>query len=267
MLVGCGGGSSVTGPSEAGVESQTPRAQRNADLPPNIYGAFTASYDVPEAAANGGNVVLIVPSYADDASIVASALRSNGKVAILSAHHVFGNPEATWEQGWAQTKKWAEPFADLIAAVYVIDEPGLQGISSAVVGRAIARVRADGFRTAMAEGVDVANPRGYARPPVDLFGATCYMWPGEGSWSMDRCEEAYRTHPEWNLVIGQGFDIYEGNRGSKVWNGTVEEQVARWVKLGRERSGVVFWTWRWPGQLGIGDDPSLRAAYNREGGR
>jgi len=162
--VGCGGGTSTT-PSEM---PETPSGKRPpAELPGRLWGAFTASDDVPEMAANAGNVVLVVPSYADDANVVAAALRANGKIAILSAHHVFGNPEATWEQGWAQTKAWAEPLEELVAAVYVVDEPLSQGISAATRDRAIARVKAEGYRTVVGEGVDVAvrSPRA----PADLL--------------------------------------------------------------------------------------------------
>lgn len=264
--MGCGGGGGVTGPSEAPAVAPNPGPVVQATLPPHIYGAFAASEDVPEAAANGGNVVLIVPRYEDDARAVASALRANGKVAILSAHHVFGtDPEAGWEKGWANTKMWAAPFAELIAAVYVVDEPVHNGIPGATVARAVERVRRDGYRTMIAEWAERAALRNYVWPAVDLRGVTCYSWPGEGSWSMHRCEEAYRTHPEWNIVVGQGFDMYEGGRKGDE-NGDTASQVARWAQLGREREGILFWVWRWPGQTGIGDDPELRAAYRKGAG-
>jgi len=259
-LAACGGGSAPTAPSQPVAP---PAVSRPADLPPHIFGAFASSEDVPDAAANGGNVVLVIPSYADDALAVGAALRANGKVAILSAHHVFGNHESTWEAGWTQTKAWAAPFAELIAAVYVVDEPLWNGIPPATRDRAIARVRADGYRTMVADWVEVAvrSPRA----PSDLYGATCYSWPGDGSWSMSRCEEAYRTHPEWNIVIGQGYDVYEGGRKGDE-NGDTASQVARWAQFGRAREGILFWVWRWPGQVGIGDDPALRAAYHKAAG-
>jgi len=259
LAAGCGG-SGPTSPSDPAAPE--PTVARTADLPANVYGAYTASGDVPEAAANGGNLVIVIPSYADDANRIADALRANGKLAILSAHHVFGNSRAWWEdgKGWEQTKRWAEPFRSLTAAVLVVDEPLHNGVPAADRDAAIARVRADGYRTMTTEWVDQAVRS--ARPSVDLYAVTCYFWPGPGSWSMDRCAEAYRTHPDWNLVNGQAFDAYEG-----AGNGSVDSQIARWAEIGRARAGVVFWVWRWDGQEGIGDNPALRSAFNRYGGR
>ena len=248
-------GASVTGPTPVDPE---PVARVQARLPANIYGAFAASEDVPEMAAHGGNVVLVVPSFVDDANVVASALRANGKVAIVSAHHCFGSSKASWAQCWAQTQSWMDPLqqSGLVAAVYVVDEPFLNGIPADVRNEAIAIVRASGYTTVVAEWVQEAIKNG--RAPADYFGVTCYMWPGYGSWSMDRCENAYNSHPEWNLVIGQGFDVYEG-----AGNGDTQSQIARWVSLGRNRSGVIFWVARWQGQTGILDDPALLAAYHK----
>jgi hypothetical protein len=253
---GCGRGGGVTGPtSPPETTGAPPVAQRPVDLPRSLYGAFAASGDVPEVAANGGNVVLVVPTYADDARVVASALRANGKVAILSAHHVFSGSETTWEQGWAATKRWAEPFADLIGAIYVVDEPLSWGMPREAVERAIARVRTDGYRTMVAETAEMAL-KGW-RPPVDLFGVTCYDWPGHGSRTLTQCREAYRSHPGWNVAIGQGFDWH-------ARSGTPYAQVKAWAEIGRERDGVVFWVWDWPGQVGIRVDQGALAAY-REG--
>ena len=256
ILAGCGGSTSSPTAPDSGTQSPV-LSTRPAELPPVLYGMFAASADVPEAAANGGNVVLIVPSYADDAQAVAGALRANGKVAILSAHHVFGGHEATWEAGWAQTLKWAEPFREMIGAVYVVDEPIGNGISKATRDRAIARVKADGYKTMVADNVEWGLIHG--RAPSDYFGVTCYDWPGPGSWSLDRCREAYRTHPEWNVAIGQGFNWHHRS-------GSPYDQVRAWTEIGRQRQGVVFWVARWPGQTGILDDPEALAAYHAGAG-
>lgn len=257
---GRGGGGTPTSPN-AGLDA-TPAPLSPASLPARLWGAFTAAEDVPEAAAHAGNVVLVLPQYAEDARRVAGALRATGKVAILSTHHVFSNPRARWQAEWEATQRWAEPLAGLIAAVYVVDEPASWGMSPEALAEAISIARGMGLPLMIAEGVDAATRAGYSRPPVDLFGVTCYMWPGPGSWSMRRCEEAYRTHPSWNVVIGQGWDVYQGGG-----NGDTASQVARWAAIGRERAGTIFWVWRWAGQTGIGDDPALSAAYDREGGR
>lgn len=266
VLSACGGSNAVTGPSP---ESTAPAPVRMAYLPGTVYGAFAESADVREAGANAGNVVLIVPSYVDDAARVADALQATGKVGILSAHHVFGNARATWDKDWPRLKEWAAPLLErsLIAAVLVVDEPLHNGIPASTRDEAIAIVRRDGFRILQTEWVDQAVTS--SRPPADLYGVTCYYWSGVGSWSMDRCMEAYRTNPSWNLVIGQGWDVLDRGTpaGSRQYTGTVEEQVRRWAEMGKARSGVLFWVWRWPGQTGIGDDPVLRSAYNREGWR
>lgn len=262
FLSGCGGGASVSGPSEIGTHQDAAGATQGpldgsqvVPLPSKLYGAFVASLDVPEAAANGGSVVLVLPSYADDAREVASALRANGKVAILSTHHVFGGPKAGWEAGYARTMEWAAPLRGLVAAIYVVDEPLSWGMPRADLEAAIARVRRDGWRTMVAETAEIAL-KGY-RPPVDLFGVTCYDWPGHGARTLEQCREAYRTHPEWNVAIGQGFDWHERS-------GTPAEQVRAWAEIGRGRDGVVFWVWDWPGQVGLRVDQGALAAY-REG--
>jgi hypothetical protein len=179
---------------------------------------------------------------------------------------VFGNPEATWESGWTSTKAWAEPFADLVAAVYVVDEPGHNGILSAQVSRAVERVRRDGYRTMIAETAQQATRGDYRRPAVDLFGTTCYDWPGFGSWTLERCREAYRTHPDWNVAIGQGFDWHVHGGRQSEGSESITSQMLGWAEIGRQRQGVVFWVWRWPGQEGIGDNSEALAAYRKGAG-
>jgi len=211
-------------------------------------------------AAQAGNVVLVVPSYADDPELVAAAIQANGKVAIVSMHHVFGGPRATWDTGWARTRDWMAPLErrGLVAAVYAIDEPLHAGIPASRRDEAIGIVRSAGYRTMVAEWVDEAlrNPR----PPSDLFGVTAYDWPGYGSWTIERATEAYRTHPDWNVAIGQGFDWHHRS-------GTPSQQIAKWAEIGRQRQGVLFWVWSWPSQEGIRDNAEATAAYNRESSR
>lgn len=263
VALGCGRSGSVTGPDTDPAASVSPVTlpARQASIPAHLFGAFTSSADVPEMAAQAGNVVLVVPTYADDSELVAAAIQANGKVAVVSTHHVFGGPRATWDAGWKRTREWMAPLEarGLVVAIYVVDEPLHAGIPAAVRDEAIAIVRAAGFKTMLAEGVDRAIVS--ARPPVDLYGVTCYTWPGVGSWSLERCLTAYRDRPSWNLVIGQGYDLQD----TRGYNGPVQQQVARWAELGRQRSGVVFWVARWPGQTGILDDPEVRAAYNAAG--
>ena len=254
LALGACSGEGPTGPDPVVNQPEAPIVA----LPSRLYGAFVRSDDVLEAAANGGSVVLVVPSYADDAGAVAAALRGNGKVAILSTHHVFSGAEVTWDQGWARTKEWAKPFEDRIAAIYVLDEPLHNRIGPVVRDRAIARVRQDGFRTMIGEWVDEASRNN--RPAVDLYGVTCYDWPGQGSWTLARCQEAYRTHPEWDVAIGQGFDWHSRS-------GTPAQQIAAWAEIGRARRGVIFWVWDWPGQVGIRVDRAALAAYREEAQR
>jgi hypothetical protein len=223
-----------------------------------MLGAFARSDDAVEAAQTG-NTVLIVPSYSDDAEQIAAALQARQRFAVLSTHHVFGGPRATWDQGWAHTRAWIEPFVrrGIVAAVYVVDEPLHNGIPASTRDEAIGIVRAAGFRTMVAEWIE-PNALRAARPPVDYYGVTCYDWPGYGAWTLERCREAYRTHPDWNIVIGQGFDLQRRN-------GTPAQQVQAWREIAQGRAGLLFWVWRWPGQTGIADDPALLAAFRALG--
>ena len=263
----------------------TPGPVVQATLPARVFGAFAASADVPEIAPQGGNAVLILPTYADDAERVALALQANGKVAIVSAHHVFSGPRDTWGVdatpgaqdeaprpysfrgaaavsvgGWARTREWMAPLEarGLVAAVYVVDEPLHNGLAAALRDEAIAIVRAAGFRTVVAEWIDLAVRS--SRPPADLFGVTCYDWPGEGSKTLAQCLTAYRDRPSWNLVVGQAYDLHPRN-------GSAEQQLEAWSALGRERAGVLFWVARWPGQTGILDQPEVLAAYRKAAAR
>jgi hypothetical protein len=222
-----------------------------------MLGSFAMSADAVEASSVG-NTVVVVPSYVDDAEPIAAAFQARGRFAVISTHHVFGGPRATWNQGWARAVQWMEPFTrrGQVLAVYVVDEPLHNGIPAGTRDEAVAIVRAAGFRTMVAETVDYAvrSPR----PAVDYYGATCYDWPGFGSWTLERCREAYRTHPEWNIAIGQGFDWHHRS-------GTPAQQIAAWGEIGRQRQGVLFWVWRWPGQTGLADEPSALAAFRALG--
>ena len=282
-VLGCGGDETPTIPT-----GQPPTAGPvvQAPLPTDVYGAFAASADVPEIGPQGGNVVLVVPTYADDPERVALALQANGKLAIVSAHHVFGGPRETWGVdpapgaqalaaprayqiqgatavsvgGWLQTRDWMKPLEarGIVAAVYVVDEPLHNGIPAARRDEAIAIVRAAGYRTAVAEWIDRAliTP---ARPPVDLYGVTCHWWPGYGSWSQERCLTAYRDHVAWDLVIGQGYDDYSFQLDPASF--------ARWARMANEtgKRGVLFWVARWPGQRGILDHDGYLAAFRAAG--
>jgi hypothetical protein len=285
-LTGCGR-DSVAVPSPAEPTTAAPAALPPPPaLPAGIYGAFASSGDVPEAAAHAGNVLLVIPSYADDPELVAAALAANRKMAIVSAHHVFGGPRSGWGVevgssgmrpgtivrqrgvsyasvgGWQRTLAWMEPLRrrGLVAAVYVVDEPLHNGILGATRDEAVRIVRAAGFRTVVGEWVDQAIRSG--RPPgLDLYGVTCYDWPGQGGWRQDRCLTAYADRPEWDLVLGQAFDLH-------TRNGAAATQIRAWAEIARskQKAGVLYWVARWPGQTGLLDDGELLAAYD-QGGR
>jgi len=224
-------------------------------MPLFAVGAFAASRDAPEAAAHEGNVVLVVPSYAEDAEAVALALEASDKQAILSAHHVFGGPRDQWEDGWAQTLQWAAPLRSrgLVAAIYVVDEPLANGIPAAERDEAIAIVRTAGYKTMIAEYIGNARNDVTGPQQVDYYGVTAYDPP----LSLEQALTEYRNHPQWNFVVGQGFDLQSAN-------GTPQQQFAAWIDVARDtrRAGVVFWVWRWPNQTGIADDPEYLAAYD-----
>jgi len=249
LWLGCGGHNPV---APTPVESTpTTSATVASSVPPFMYGFFAASSDVPEIP-NWANTIIVVPSYSDDAALIAKSLEARGQVAILSAHHVFGNPKSMWPAEWAHTQAWAAPFRSRIVAVLVVDEPQGNGIPDAQRDEAIGIVRAAGFRTVTTERVEWA---GKGRPPVDYWGICCYDFPGPGGWTLDRCITAYQDHPDWNLVIGQGFDLQERNGSPTV-------QARRWAELARShrKAGLLYWVWRWQGQTGAADNPELLSA-------
>jgi len=226
-------------------------------MPLFAAGAFAAGRDVPEASAHGGNAVLVLPSYAEDAETIALALETSNKQAILSAHHVFGGPRDQWEAGWAHTLTWAAPLTSrgLVAAIYVVDEPLWNGISEAQRDEAIAMVQVAGYKTMIAEWIDKARNDTTGPHRVDYYGVTAYDFGSFGP-TLQQALTEYVNHPQWNFVVGQGFNLQSRN-------GTPQQQFAAWVDMARDtrKAGVVFWVWRWPDGTGIANQDYL-AAYD-----
>ena len=182
-----------------------------------------------------------------DYSVDVAKLNLRGPI-ILSAHHCFGSPGLSkdyMKAEWEHTKRWAGGIT--VDAVLVIDEPKHNGIPQEQLDYAISLVRVDGYRTFVTETVQYADQR----PNVDYFGVTCYDWPGIGSHTLDQCITYYQDHPEWNVVIGQGFDW-------QPRSGTVTAQMNAWLTL---RRPVFYWVWAWDGQEGIRDNPEALAVY------
>lgn len=179
--------------------------------PPVFMDGYFTTARSHEAWADGSTQI-IVPSWGDPIAAAAETMRTRNVFAFVSAHHCFGNKPELWEACWKQTKDWMAPAlaTGRVVGVYVIDEPlggEIGGITPAHVEAAIARVRADGFKTAMAEVYPVYNriyrELGY-RPSADFFGLTAY-YGTKTDWVADR----FREDPSLNLVFASSADDAE----------------------------------------------------------
>lgn len=204
-LVGCGGGS-VTAPADV------PEPSLAAPVAPPAF--LDGYFSTPRAAGAWaeGQTYVIVPSWGDNAHAAAAALSQRHAFALVSAHHCFGGKRAEWEACWAKTRAWMAPLeaTGRVLGVYVIDEPSHNGINDAAITAAIERVRADGYRTMVAETYarycqddpatlepcdrgDTYRTRHYS-PPADWFGLTAY------GVSDEYVRDRYREDPR--LAIG-----------------------------------------------------------------
>ena len=91
----------------------------------------------------------------------------------------------------------------------------------------------DVLATEIIDAVTDRNPRALGRPPgVRWYGVTCYDFgTPRPKWHFHNCAEEYERHPDWDLVIGQGFDAGNGVPSPVLWTGLA-------TKLGR---GIAWW--------------------------
>jgi hypothetical protein len=153
--------------------------------------------------AQPGQTYIVVPSWGEDAAAIAAELERKDAWALVSAHHVFGNPRHTWAGDWARTRAWFQPIerSGRLLGVYVVDEPFHNGIAGgqASIEDAVAMVRGAGYRTMIAETYAMWR-RFHYRPPVDFFGITGYE-PDP----FFRVQEAY-ADSKLNVVFGSASE-------------------------------------------------------------
>ncbi len=205
-LAGCGGGS-VTAPTD--VPEPTPAAPV---APPALMDGY---FSTPRAAGawTEGQTYVVIPSWGDDAQAAAAALSQRHAFALVSAHHCFSGKRAEWDACWAKTRAWMAPLeaTGRVLGVYVIDEPLHNGVSHGAAAAAVARVRADGYRTMVAETYSM-----YAKTlretglrldfGADWYGLTAYDTKPE--WVADR----YREDGRLNVVFCSSDDDADGRR-------------------------------------------------------
>jgi len=220
------------------------------EVPQFMLGYFAGSADTPEIQS--ANMVLVIPTYVDDPEKVAAAMQAHRQLAIVSMHHVFGNPRETWTQGWKQTREWMAPLerAGLVIGVYVVDEPIANGNQNAA--EAISIVRGAGYRTMIGE--NYAWGYREPRPPVDWYGITCYEFGGEGSHKNARCLQLNADNSKFNVVIGQATDFGDGYTDQMAWYRTAKDNG---------KLGLIWWVYRWPGEMGAADSSEILAQHRQ----
>lgn len=236
-LAACGGnGGGVSAPSV--VEPPKPSALA---VPATLRAVWTP----PDAALwraahyRANTVVLQIDSWGADHTTLAQMLRERGIGVMVYVEQVFTRPRAGWDAGWQQVQTWDKPFRDagLLFGYHVMDEPAHRGnYGNGLRDDANAYVRGRGYDVLATEWIeyvtDAAGDRALRRPPgVRWYAVTCYDFGGRPKWHFQNCAEEYSRHPDWDTVVGQGFDAGNGLPDPALW-----ENLA--AKLNR---GIIWW--------------------------
>ena len=218
-----------------------------------FFGYFVRSQEALEVTHANWNLLLV--SWGDNLEPVAQSYADRGMTVTISTHSILFPTlvlAPTYEADFARLRTLIEPFErrGLVHSIYVVDEPYWNNIPAADVDRGITYVESFGYKTMIAEWY--ARAIDSPRPAVDYYGVTCYTFPGGTGVSQDECEAAYRSHPDWNFVLGQATDFGAG----------FTDQM-RWYNLAIEpgREGLAWWVWRWPEQMGAADAPAILSAH------
>jgi hypothetical protein len=186
-LLACSG-HNLAGPSL--IASSLPSQNFSQVPPPSIMQGYFVSGSGAPTAITPGSVSIVVPSWSDSADAIAAALQTKKAWAIVAV--ADQRPSGG---DWAHTRSWMAPIkrTGRLAGVYVADEPFLNGWTQAQVESAVAQVKADGYKTMIAE--DSTYYHGW-RPPITWFGITAYYDPL--LWTLQK----YQTDPNLDVVFG-----------------------------------------------------------------
>lgn len=250
ILAGCGGNHQA-GPTAVDPIADTvstPEVRALATLPPYFEGFYVLG---PDAHTVPGNVEVLILSWGDDIEAIARVMATRGQLAFVSTHCCLWPggrfDPAQWER--IETE-WLTPLrrAGVLAGVYLVDEPRINGISDDEVARGAAFVSAQGLPT-MAVRANL-NSKRLPRLPVDYYSFTCYDFAGPGGTKKEWCRDEYRRGA-YDFVVGQAFDGGKGMPDQAYWRETAREAGV----------GIISWVWRWSGQTGCADDPACLATW------
>lgn len=236
LLSGCGGGVSVTGPSEP----QTAQAPVSAPLrAPDrlrlVWGTVdTAGGPVARFGANA--VALQIGTWGENVTPFARWARERGIVVLPFVEQVFTTSD--WPYYWAKVEKWARPLEaeGVLVGWHVTDEWAYRGLPQAKRDEAVAFVRSRSPLEVMhTEWVDIALHRDFRKPAGRWFGVNCYAYASRTPWHTKGCVETFERHPEWNLVVVPAFagGNMAGPYDQAAWEGMAD----------RTGKSIAFWSW------------------------
>lgn len=247
LLVGCGSGASNPTSSDpvagaASLQSPTPPAS----VPPVLRSVWATTEDALtySAAYQSNAVVLLIDSWGESHDTLALQLRQRGVGVLVFVEQCFYPvPRSGWDGCWVNVERWSKPFKDagILYGYHVMDEPFKHGVPASVRNEANAYVRAKGYDLLGTEWIEyVSDQKMYKFPrPAGLrwYAVTCYDFGGSGvkhaPWYFQNCAEEYERHPDWDTVVGQGFDAGNGVPPRDQW-----ESLA--AKLNR---GIIWWAY------------------------
>ena len=215
LAAGCGRGEGPTGVSDEPTEA-VPVARID---PPSYLAGWFATVRSAEGWEPGRTYV-VVPSWAEDPTRAAAVVAERRAFVLVSLHHCWGG--GSLEEGcYQRTRAWAEPLTRTgrVVGWYVVDEPLHNGVREGAVVAGVARVRADGGRTMVAETYAryAATLREEGRRldyGADWFGLTAYgVVPG---WVADRYREDARLNVAF--VSSSEGDSGLGRAGCLRWS-------------------------------------------------
>lgn len=174
-LIACGGG--AVSPSGT---APTPQPAPAPPPPPSFYdGYFSTAKPSATALWDEGRTYVIVFSWDEDAAAAARTLQERRAFAFVSVHTCFHHGSLDLEC-YGKARAWMQPIVDTgrFLGLFGPDEPSLNGISPAETTAAVARFKADGYRTMVAEVWRWYVKARHEGAPLDygadLYGLTAY---------------------------------------------------------------------------------------------
>ena len=235
-LVAC----SANSPTAPSPPEPTPTQYRLATVPAYFEGFYVEGRYASEPP---GGMHIYLLSWDDDMDRIT-------RPGFVSVHCCMWSGARFDTSNWQRiVNEWIIPLErrGLLAGIYVVDEPGLYGISDEEVAKASTFFGEQAYPT-MA--VRSWGNRRLGRLPVDYYSVTGYSFETKKEWVRD-----FHRTADTDFIVGQAFDAGVG------YEKGIPDQ-AFWRETARiAGKGIISWVWRWQHQTGCGDDPTCSGAW------